>query len=180
MCRSAAAAFAGSAPLPKVWERSLSHDDDTKKIRLDLSPKVGERGVFHGAYIAIAGVVDKHIQAAKGLNCCIDSVLGLRFARNIQRKSSHPVAIPADNVVELEGIPSGRDDAMAGFEGGLRKCFTQTPRTTGNEPSLRPSDVHALIVADGRGRPGVEASAMIPFRCSPLGKRYVAALLKPS
>ena len=148
------------APLPEEWEGSFSHDDDTKKIRLDLSPKVGERGVFHGAYIAIAGVIDKHIQDAKGLNCCIDSVLGLRFARNIQRKSSHPVAVPADNVVELEGIASCRDDAMAGFEGGLRKCSTQTPRTTGNEPSLRPSDVHASIVADGRGHPSVEASAI--------------------
>jgi hypothetical protein len=40
------------APLPEVWERSFGHDDHTKKIRLDLSPKVGDRGVFHGAYIA--------------------------------------------------------------------------------------------------------------------------------
>src|SRR5438045_3850524 len=42
------------APLPEVWERSFGHDDDAKKIRLDLSPKLGERGVFHRAYIAIA------------------------------------------------------------------------------------------------------------------------------
>jgi hypothetical protein len=54
-------------PFPKIWERSFGHDDDTKKIRLDLSPEVGERRVFHGAYIAIAGVIDKHIQAAKGI-----------------------------------------------------------------------------------------------------------------
>ena len=139
------------APLPEVWERSFGHDDDTKKIRLDLSPKVGERGVFDGAYIAIAGVIYKHIQDAKSLNCCIDSVLGLRFACNIQRKSSHPVAVLANKVAELKGISSCRDDPMAGVEGGLHKCSTQTPRTTGNEPSLRFSDVHAPIVADGRG-----------------------------
>jgi hypothetical protein len=30
------------APLPEEWERSFGHDDDTKKIRLDLSPKVSE------------------------------------------------------------------------------------------------------------------------------------------
>ncbi len=147
------------APLPEVWERSFGHDDDTEEICLDLSPKVGERGVFHGAYIAIACVIYKHIQDAKSLNCCIDSVLGLRFACNIQCKSSHPVTVLANKVAELEGIASCRDDAMAGFESGLRKCSTQTPRTSGNEPGLRPGDVHASIVADGRGHPSVEAWA---------------------
>jgi hypothetical protein len=83
------------------------------------------------------------------LNRCIDSTPGLRFAGNIQRKSAHPVAVPADKVVELEGIAGCRDNAMAGFEGGLRKCSSQTPRTTGNEPGLRFSHVHALIFADG-------------------------------
>ncbi len=35
-----------------------------------LSPEVGERGIFHRAYIAIAGVIDKHIPCAKKvLNC---------------------------------------------------------------------------------------------------------------
>src|SRR4029077_717210 len=82
------------APHPEVWERGFGHDDDTKKIRLDLSPKVGKRGVFYGAYVAIAGIVDKHIQAAERLNSCIDSVPGLGFVRNIQRKSPHPVAVP--------------------------------------------------------------------------------------
>ena len=71
------------APLPEVWERSFGHDDNAKEIRLDLSPKLGERGVFHGAYIAIAGVVDKHIKTAERLNCCIDSVPGLGFVRDI-------------------------------------------------------------------------------------------------
>src|SRR3954454_18778276 len=46
------------APLPEVWERSFGHDDNAKEIRLDLSPKLGERGVFHGAYIAIARPVE--------------------------------------------------------------------------------------------------------------------------
>jgi hypothetical protein len=49
-----------------------------------------------------------------------------RFAGNIQRKGSHPVAVVADKVAELEGIAGGRDNAMAGVEGGLRKCSTQT------------------------------------------------------
>jgi hypothetical protein len=30
------------APLPEEWEHSFGHDDDAKKIRLDLSPKVSE------------------------------------------------------------------------------------------------------------------------------------------
>jgi hypothetical protein len=76
---------------------------------------------------------------------------GLRFAGNIQRKGSHRVAVVADKVAELEGIASGRDNAMAGVEGGLRKCSTETARTTGNEPNLRPG-VHPLIVADRHGR----------------------------
>jgi hypothetical protein len=84
------------APLPEIWERSFGHDDNTKKIRLDLRLKVGERGVFHRAYIAVSSVVDKHIQDAKGLNCRVDGVPCLRFARHIQRKSPHPVAVPAD------------------------------------------------------------------------------------
>jgi len=121
------------------------------QLRLDLSPKLGERSVFHGAYIAIAGVVDKHIKSAERLNCCIDSVPGLRFVRDIQRKGPHPVAVPADKVVELERIAGYRDNAMAGVEGGLRKCSTQPARTTGNEPNLR-SGVHSLIVADRHGR----------------------------
>jgi hypothetical protein len=32
----------------------------------------------------------------------------------------------------------------------LRKCSTQTPRTTGNEPNHRFSAVHRSIIADGR------------------------------
>src|SRR6202142_4507542 len=76
---------------------------------------------------------------------------GLRFAGNIQRKGSHPVAVVADKVAELEGIASGRDNAMARVEGGLSECSTQTARTTGNEPNLRPG-VHPLIVADRHGR----------------------------
>lgn len=136
------------APLAEVWEHSFGHNDDAKKTRLDLSPKVGERGVFHGAYIAIPGVIDQHIQDAERLNCCIDSVPGLRFACHIQRKCPHPVAVPVDNVAELEGIAGCRDDAMARLEGSLHKCSAQTSRTTGNKPSLRLSDVHAPIVAD--------------------------------
>jgi hypothetical protein len=113
------------APLPEVWEHSFGHDDDTKKIRLDLSPKVREGGVFHGAYIAVAGVVDEHIHDAKRLNCCIDSVLGLRFVRNIQRKSSRPVTVPADNIVELEGIakPWRRRDGQ--LRGQLARVMSQ-------------------------------------------------------
>jgi hypothetical protein len=38
----------------------------------------------------------------------------------------------------LEGIAGCRDDAMAGFEGGLRKCSTQTPRTTGMSQAFDP------------------------------------------
>src|SRR5689334_3176680 len=76
---------------------------------------------------------------------------GLCFAGNIQRKGPHPVTVIADKVAELEGVASSRDNAMAGLEGGLRKCSTQTARTTGNEPNLRPG-VHPLIVAERHGR----------------------------
>ena len=54
-----------------------------------------------------------------------------------------------DKVVELEGTAGCRDHAMTGFEGGLRKCPTQTPRTTGNEPDFRLTHAHTSIVADG-------------------------------
>ena len=57
---------------------------------------------------------------------------GLRFVRNIQRKSPHPVAVPADKVVELERIAGCRDDAMTGLDDRLRKC----PKTFGMTPGL--------------------------------------------
>ncbi len=77
--------------LPEVWEYSFGHNDDAKKIVLDLSAKVGERGIFHGAYIPIAGIIDKHVQAAKGPNRFVDGAPGLRFVGDIQRDSSHSV-----------------------------------------------------------------------------------------
>jgi hypothetical protein len=54
-------------------------------------------------------------------------VPGLRFVRKIQRKSPHPVAVPADKVIELERIAGCRHDAMTGFDGGLREGPTRPP-----------------------------------------------------
>ena len=47
-------------------------------------------------------------------------------------RKPEPLTILSPDVAELERIASGRDNAMAGVEGGLRKCSTQTARTTGN------------------------------------------------
>ena len=85
----------------------------------------------------------------------MNNVLGLRFVRNVQSDGSHPAVVLAHDGAELLWIAGCRNDLMARFQSGFRKCSAETSRTSGYEPNFRYGRLHTSIVAGRHGDPGL-------------------------
>src|SRR5438132_10619302 len=105
--------------------------DEAKQVRLDLGTKVPEFRVLEGADVAIAGVIDEHVEGAQRLDRRIDRVARRLLVGHVERKRPNPVAIPIDQECR-QAYPSA-------FAGRLRPSLrlTRSDATSSGFPRRR-------------------------------------------
>jgi hypothetical protein len=118
-------------------DRGLGHDDRAEQVGLDLPAEVVQRGVLHRIDVAVARVVDQHVEPAERLSgephggvCCVR-------VGDVQRGQPHRVAVALCQVRQWRRIACSRHQAVAGLQHGLRQGAAEAARATGDEPSLR-------------------------------------------
>src|ERR1700730_7554954 len=104
--------------------------DDAKQVRLDLGTKVREFRILDGADVAIAGVIDKHVEAAERLYRRIDRVARGLLVGHVERKRPNSGAIPIDQISELAWIARRSEQPVAFGKHRLSQLAAQSPRTS--------------------------------------------------
>ena len=87
------------------------------------------------AGVEVAGVVDEDVDASEAIDCGLDRSLGLGVAVTSSLTASRSSASPTA-FVTASGSRAGRDDGIAGREGGLGDVDAHAAPGTGDEPDL--------------------------------------------
>jgi hypothetical protein len=79
-----------------------------------------------------AGIVHEDVQATEGVNRGIDSILGPRFVRDVERNSPYTLSELASDVDELLRITGRGHDAVPGLESLFCERTAKAAGSSGN------------------------------------------------
>ena len=103
--------------------------------RRELALHLLRRQLLEEAGVEVAGVVDEDVDASEALDCGLDRGLGVGVAGDVELDREQVVGL-ADGLRHRIGVAPGRDDGIAGRQGGLGDVDAHAAPGTGDEPDL--------------------------------------------
>jgi hypothetical protein len=86
--------------------------------------------------VAIAGVVHENVEPAEGIDRGGHGHIRSRHVGDVEREGEQRVGIARLEIGEAGGIASGRDDIVAGGEGGFSDRAAEAAGGAGDQPGL--------------------------------------------
>src|SRR6266545_3600563 len=101
---------------------------------------------FMTGLVDAASVLGLGPNAPKRLDGSLHRSHGLLRVGDVERGGPHAFAVPLRDVIEVRPPSRGRHDAMPGGQRGVDERAPQTARASGDEPHLRASVRHSLLL----------------------------------
>ena len=125
---------AGSAGAHPGQHR-LDHRDRAEELGFEQCADVGVVTFLDGRAVAVAGVVDQHVDATELLFGLADSVGDLGGVSDVEGKWEDAVCIVNGKVGDLPDVAGGDDCIVTRGDNSLGQGATQSGRAPGDEPS---------------------------------------------
>jgi hypothetical protein len=103
-------------------------------VRLEQGADVGVVAFFDGGAVAVAGVVDQHIDAAEPLFCLLHSGGDLFGTGDVKRKGEHTFGRALGQVGDSRDVAGGDDGVVAFANDGFGEGTAESGRAAGDEP----------------------------------------------
>ena len=103
-------------------------------MRLEQSADVGVVAFLDGGAVAVAGVVDQHVDAAEPLVGLLHGGGDLLGIGDVERDGEHPVGRGVSQVGDPRGVAGGDDGVVAGADDGFGEGAAEPGRAAGDEP----------------------------------------------
>ena len=137
-----------------IGSTARSQGREAKHIGLEHRPDVGVVAFLDRREIAIAGVVDEDVDAAEAPPGGLDGGFDLGLLLDVEFERQRPLAVVADEIVDLRLVARGDHDAIAALEQDLRQLPAEAGRAAGNEPngfgrSVRHNGLERLEIGEG-------------------------------
>ena len=125
-----------AAPFAHGGQHRLDHRHGAEHIDLELAPQVVDRRFLQNALMAIAGVVDEHVDRA---DAGLDRGHRRRDPHGVGDVEDHRMRVRAERFERLDvaRLAHGPDDDMAVLQGRLRQRAAESGRNAGDEKCFR-------------------------------------------
>ena len=126
----------------------LAHIHHAVEVGVDLGAEVFQGDVFDRSQIAITGVVDHHIEAAKMLHGGVNCLFHLLVVGHVQRQWVNRIAKLGHQVIELLRLAGGGDNTVSGAQGSQSDGATEAAGTASDKPDLGHSNTSSSETAE--------------------------------
>jgi antitoxin VapB len=111
------------------------HGREAEEICVEHRAHIGVVAFLDGREIAVAGIVDEDVDAAKPRFGRLDRGLDLILLVDVERERKAILIMTGDNVFDLGLIARGHDDAVAALKEDDGELPTESGRAAGDEPN---------------------------------------------
>ncbi len=149
-----------TAPLAHGWQHGLDHGHRAEHVDLELAHQLGQRRLLQDALVAVARVVDEHVDRAPVLFDPAHGGLDVIQPADIQDDGLGARAMQGLERGAIILAPHGADHAVPGFQRRLGKGAAQAAADAGDEKGLLDGlhcRLHGLQVGAGAAQGGLSA-----------------------
>src|SRR5207237_9360152 len=110
--------------------------DHAEQSRFDLRAEVLHARVFDRSEVAVASVVDEHVETAERVDCRLDRCRRGALVCYVESYRANLVAVALDQRRELFRIPCGSDELVSRSENRFGERTAETARAPSDEPNV--------------------------------------------